>query len=214
MTIQDLYTRYQIMPQLSEHMRRVAGVGQLILGGWKDQINTDLIMRTLLLHDIGNMAKFDLTDEGQKKLGSNYIADLPYWRSVQATFWDKYGHDAHEATITIINEIGGQDDVSQVLTDEHDTYVANSRGILQSPIAEQVLLYCDARVTPEGVVPLKVRIADLARRYAARDNRDLSWFDFLYELEDQVQTMTTTDLQNITKASVEPLLDKLLTYVI
>jgi hypothetical protein len=210
MTIQDLYTKYQIMPQLSLHMRRVAGVGQLILDGWGGEIDRDLTMRALLLHDMGNLVKFDLTDAGQKKFALPSAMDLPHWRNTQEEFWTKYGHEAHEATIAILKEIG-QDDVVAVLQEDHVGYAHGYESVfLKQGWSARIVGYCDVRVTPSGVVPMKDRIADLQERYG----RELSWYNFLYELENGIRGMTSTDLDVITEESVAPLLDELLTYTI
>lgn len=211
MQIRDLYAQYQIMPQLSLHMRRVAAVGQLILAGWRSKIDLDLVMRTLLLHDMGNIIKFDLVNRDAKIFGE--IDDVERWIRVQKEYFAKYGRNVHEATIKIIAEFGNED-VRKVLSDEHDVYEHDPKQILSRSPYEQLLLYCDARVTPQGVCPISVRIDDLVKRYGSYDQRDAKWFAFFYDLESQIQAQTSTDLGAITEKLVEPLLDKLLTYTI
>ncbi len=208
MTIQDAYSRYEIMPQLSLHMRRVAGVGKLILDGWREPIGHDTVMRTLLLHDMGNIVKFDLTEAGQRKLKSAEPEDLPRWRDIQAKYWKAYGKSAYEATLAIVKELH-QEDLVEIYQADHEGYAKSYPALLldQSPTV-QILAYCDVRVVPSGVVPMKERIADLQRRYG----RDLSWYDFLYQLEESVGAMTTTPLSSITEQSVAPFLPSLLQY--
>lgn len=211
MTIKDIYAKYQIMPQLATHMLRVAGVGKLILDGWKDTIDRDLVMKTLLLHDMGNITKFDLSDEWQKKMsGMESIRNLLHWRSVQQASWKKYGRDTHGTTNTIVAELG-QQDVLAVLEQEHSGYTSgDERQILRQSDAAQMLAYCDVRVTPAGVVSMRERIDDLQARYG----RELSWYDFLCDLEENIRAKTTTSLDQINEASVEPFFDELLTYTI
>lgn len=210
MTIEEIYSKYQIMPQLSLHMRRVAGVGKLILDGWNGEIDRDLVIRTLLLHDMGNIVKFDLTEAGQKKLKSAELVDLPHWRQVQQKFWDKYGRDTHEVTKQINQELG-QHDVIAVMEQDHVGYANGYPDqLLNQSWPAKILGYCDVRVTPIGVVPMKTRIEDLYHRYG----RELSWYDFLYNLEEKVKQMTTTDLTAITEEAVAPFFDEWLTYTI
>jgi hypothetical protein len=210
MTIESIYAQYQIMPQLSLHMRRVASVGQLILNGWQGDLNRDLVMRTLLLHDMGNLVKFDLSEAGQQKLRSADPAELPLWREVQLKFWDTYGRDTHTATQKILNGLG-QHDAAKVLEEEHAAYSGpNPMSILDQSFAAQILLYCDMRVTPQGVVTLHERASDLAHRYS----RPIEEFSYLNAVEERIQQCTTTGLATITEASVQPFLDKLLTYTI
>ncbi len=209
MQIKQIYEKYQIMPQLATHMLRVAGVGKLVLAGWQGEIDSDLVIRTLLLHDMGNITKFDLSDQWQQKMhGTDPTLDLPYWRAVQQASWEKYGKDTHSTTQAIVAELG-QQDVLTILEQEHSGYAsADAKQILSQPNAAQILAYCDVRVTPAGVVPMRVRIADLQARYG----RALSWYDFLYALEESVRGKTTTHLDQINEASVEPFFEELLRY--
>ncbi len=208
MQIKQIYEQYQIMPQLATHMLRVAGVGKLILDGWHGEIDCDLVMKALLLHDMGNLAKFDFSNEGQKKQKSAELVDLPYWRTQQAFFWAKYGKQAHEATIAILKELG-QGEVISVLEQDHVGYANGYPAqLIQQDAPARIVGYADVRVTPVGVVSMKDRIADLYRRYG----RELSWYDFLYTLEKDVAAMTTTDLVAITEASVEPYFEEFLSY--
>lgn len=208
MLIREIYQKYQIMPQLSLHMRRVGGVGKIIMSGWKETIDQDLVLRVLLLHDVGNIVKFDLSEEGQKKLKSTTSVDLPYWRQVQQEFWAKYGQDAHEVTKQIVAELK-QDDVNSVMEQDHMTYHSDDRRqILDQPWPAQLLQYADTRVIPSGVVTLKERIADLCRRY----NQPIASFAYMYDLERGIAARTTINLETIGELDVKPLFDELLTY--
>lgn len=204
MLIRDIYLKYEIMPQLETHMLRVAGVGKIILGGWKSTIDRDLVMKTLLLHDMGNIVKFDLVSQIIP------IENIEYWRKVQAEWWDRYGKDAHNVTKHIVAELG-QNEVNKIMDNEHAGYVGDDPAkLLEQDWPEKILSYCDVRVTPSGVVPMPVRIADLQKRYG----RELSWYDFLYKLEEQLKPQTTVDLNSVTEERVSSLFDELLTYTV
>lgn len=60
-TISQIYDRYQVLPALQLHMLRVAAVAQLICSSHHRALPTDHIISCCLLHDIGNILKFDLT---------------------------------------------------------------------------------------------------------------------------------------------------------
>jgi hypothetical protein len=136
------------------------------------------------------------------------IDNIDKWRAVQKKYWRKYGRDTHVTTTAIVGEIG-EDEVNQVLEQEHAGYLSGETSrLLSQDWPAQILAYCDVRVVPTGVVPLKERIADLHTRYG----RELEWYDFLYKLEQQVREMTTTNLEEVTEEKVEPFFEKLLEY--
>lgn len=202
MNIAQVYEIYQIMPQLSIHMRRVAGVGKLILDGWQGEIERDLVIKSLLLHDMGNIVKFDLTNPLMP------IDNLPYWVQVQENFWKKYGRDTHQVTKAIIAELK-QDSVNRVMDEEHEGYsTGDTSQLLDKDWPAKILAYCDVRVIPAGVTTLKGRIEDLSTRYG----KPIEWYNFLYKLEDDIKQMTSTDLDKINEASVSPYFDQWLTY--
>ena len=147
------------MPQLATHMLRVVGVGKIILSGWKENIDRDLVMRTLLLHDMGNIVKFDLVDQIMS------IENIEHWRTVQKEWLDKYGKNAHVATTKIVAELE-QDDANEVMEREHAGYVSdNPAKLLEAGMARKILSYCDVRSSTCGSKPMKERIADLQTRY-------------------------------------------------
>lgn len=204
MQIKQVYDKYQIMPQLATHMLRVASVGKFVLSGWKEEIDTDLVTRTLLLHDMGNILKFDLENPLVP------IENIEYWRNIQNQWIDKYGSNVHNTTISILKELN-QDKAAEVLEEEHSVYSTDDKmGILNNSWPAKILAYCDVRVTPYGVVTMKERIDDLQKRYG----RNLDWYDFLYRLESDIKMATDTDLDSITEELAKPLFDELLTYTI
>lgn len=188
MQIRDLYKHYQVMPQLQTHMLRVAGIVKLIT---KDQ---DSIL-TALVHDLGNIVKFDNLDEA--------------WSKVQKECVAKYGRDAHVATAKMLEE-AGLDKLKKLVEEESEFY----RNIMQiddfskANLPAVLTLYGDSRVAMGGVVTLEERIVDLETRYGEHRN-DRVWGP---KLEAYVQTLTDTDIRAIKESDVEPLFDELLTY--
>ncbi len=204
MRIQEIYEKYQIMPQLVTHMLRVAGVGIKILEGWSDEIDQGLVTKALLLHDMGNLVKFDLS----KNLMP--IENIEKWKILQSEWREKYGSDAYQATMKIMDELG-EKEVATILEEEHAGYYAGDTGlIIKQSWPAKILAYADMRVTPAGVVPLVERIADLHSRYGG----EIAWYGFLYELEVDIKRMTITDLAAITEKEILPSIDNLLKLVI
>ena len=58
--ITDIYEKYKIMPLLAMHQIRVAAVAMMICDSLSVPIDKDSVIKACLLHDIGNIIKFDL----------------------------------------------------------------------------------------------------------------------------------------------------------
>jgi hypothetical protein len=190
MTIRELYQKYHIMPQLEKHQLRVGAIVALIT---KDR---DSIL-TALVHDMGNIVKFQNID--------------PAWRSIQETYIQKYGSDANEATIKILEDAKLLQ-LKEYVAQESDFYKNRMKVTDYSAVSLPALLtlYADSRVAFNGVVSLEDRIVDLETRYQTyRDDR--IWGP---KLEAYVQNLTDRDIRSITEADVVPLFDELLSYTI
>ena len=205
MTIKDLYDRYEIMPQLATHMLRTAGIAKIITDGWEDKKLAKTCVTACLLHDMGNMAKFDLT----RPLVP--ITDIDMWRERQQTFWQKYGHEAHAATYAILEELGMQE-YSGYLKEEAEVYETRM-GIpdfASHSRSAMLVLYADLRVDPTGVVSMVARIDDLVRRYSS-PRVESTWG---IVLENYIQSLAKVDVAHITESDVIPFFDELLTYTL
>ncbi len=160
MTIQHIYDQYRLMPNLQIHQYRVAGVAKLVCGAIPDQVDTNEVIQASLLHDMGNMIKFDLGrfPEFLEPQG------LVYWMKVQKEFKKKYGMDEHQATFAIAREVGVSDRVFELISAVGFDEIKDdfNSGDLSKMICE----YADCRVSPMGVVSLDERLADLEKRYA------------------------------------------------
>jgi hypothetical protein len=150
-SINEIYARFNIMPSLQKHMRRVAAVGALILSGEDSRINKNDVIAALLLHDIGNIVKFRLGDE------------LASWQKIQQETIAKYGSVDHEATEKMVKDLGVNKRVAWLIS---EMVFENLLQVIDSNDRElKICLYADQRVAPYGVVSLQERFADLRRRY-------------------------------------------------
>lgn len=208
MKTRTLYQKYHIMPQLETHMLRVAGVGKLVAQAWKSKCDIEYVTQLCLVHDLGNIVKFDLRENiDRTKFGE--IENLKYWQDVQASYWSKYGHDAHEATISILKEADLAKFVSPI-NEEAKLYFAEAKEseLAESDLGSIILMYSDCRVTPGGVTTYRERINDLAKRYGAKSN---TWTEWTHWFDEWIQTQVSIDLSRIDEGSVSPLFDELLT---
>jgi len=196
MRISGLYAKYEIMPELATHMLRVAGVGKIITESWQDRELARKSVLACLVHDLGNLAKF--------KLEPKYQAE---WGPKQVKLWERWGHDAHDATYGILRELGLDEYVGCLLA-EAEFYAGKAEEIdmAKTPKPALIVLYADLRVAINGVVTLEERIEDLKRRYQ-NDRVESRWGK---SLEEYMQTLTTVNLQSITEESVTPFFDELL----
>ena len=64
MHILRIYKKYFIPLNLQKHMLKTAGVGKIICDSSNLKLNKTVIVTTLLLHDMGNILKFDVENTG------------------------------------------------------------------------------------------------------------------------------------------------------
>lgn len=203
--IEDVYEEYYIMPQLKEHMYRVASVANYICDHLPLTIDKKSVITASLLHDMGNIIKFDLN----KFPEFNEPKGITYWETVKKNYIEKYGNDTHKATIEIALEIGTSLRVLELL---------NSIGFGKSisayesgEIEKMICIYADMRVTPRGIVSLKERLADLESRYNtnpdAKKGKELQdIYLSLYRIEEKIFNDMNIKPNEITDEVCEPLI--------
>ena len=192
--ISEIYKQYDIMPNLQEHQLRVAGVAQLICDNLNLQqsdpqqsIDRDAIITTCLLHDMGNIIKFNLGHFPEFRAEKG----LEYWQRVKDEYIAKYGPEEHIATHMIVKEIGVSAEVESYLD---RIGFSNLDKALDNPsLGQKICSYADMRVGPHGVISIEQRVADGIKRYAATSHVIASGkAPFLAEcLKDVFQPQTT-----------------------
>lgn len=198
--IEKIYKAYNIPPHLQHHMQTVAGIGSAIAGHWispKHKVDASLITQTLLLHDMGNIIKFDFTS---KKFPQTQHSD--FWISVQKKFIETYGKNEHNATLKIAREIEVSDKVVNCLQS-----MSRWREELSNDSSDwslKIAVYSDFRVGPDGITSVDKRIDDLIERY---NERESSFWSNVVEannirsdaknLEKKIQNNIDIDLQNV-----------------
>ncbi len=158
MTIKEIYKKYKVLPLLQQHLVRVAFVGKTIAVKIPEITNTDNIVKACLLHDIGNIIKFNLTTipEAVEPEG------LQYWEQVKQEFVSKYGDDEVEATHAIIKELGISEEIKTLI---FSFGTRNVKEVTESGEIERMIVnYSDHRVAPFAIESLKERIEDQHKR--------------------------------------------------
>ena len=210
MNILEIYNNYQIMPQLQQHQLRVAGVAFSICQELGSKVSTKDVLTACLLHDMGNILKFDLESElipGQFEPQGKY-----FWQMVKGIYKEKYGPDEHTATSAITKEIGASEKVISLI---------NSIGFFQAienseseNLEVKICSYSDMRVDPWGVVSLEERLKDLRKRYQENRqqedlNKTLEFESALRIIEKQLFTGLELKPENITEPALQTQIEKL-----
>jgi putative nucleotidyltransferase with HDIG domain len=185
--ITDIYEEYQIPRPLQEHQLRVAGVASILCDNSTVNIDSDSVIKACLLHDMGNIIKFDFSKEQPE--GAE-LDDLDYWKGIQKKFIETYGREHHEATATIAREIGVSEEMVSFIDAVGYDNVCNHTQ--EHSLELKICAYSDVRVKPNGVVPLNERLRDFHKRYENRKTDVYSQQDQLKkdecfrELENQI----------------------------
>lgn len=211
--IKHIYQDYQIPPNWQEHMVFTASLGKIICQNWvKEKFNQDLVVTALLLHDIGNIVKFNLEPGAP-----NLLMDqdkINYWRQVQKKFRKKYGLRADQANLAIIEELRPYPKIKKIMEEHYFEFIPkiNER---EKDWESKIVFYCDLRFDPAGITSIKDRIKDLQNRYKDRDDtwRDQKKFrsrvNNCLQLEKQLNQLTTIDLEKISQDEIDQLAEKL-----
>lgn len=163
MKILEIYQKYQIMPQLAEHQLRVAAVAGLMLDHLSLVLDKNEILAACLLHDMGNIVKFDLRVTEKLFPGDFQDQSLMHWQQVQREFVSRYGNGSHNVTAKIIKELGVSGRIFALVD---CVGFEQGRDNAQSPdFGKKICAYSDMRVMPRGVCSLEERMVDLRVRY-------------------------------------------------
>jgi hypothetical protein len=134
--------------------------GNLTLTPALSQREREDVVLACLLHDMGNILKFDLT---KTKSLLNVDIDLEFWQKVKEEYIQKYGADEHHAALKIAKDIGVTSRVIELIDCiGFDTGQTNAES---ADFCKKICAYSDMRVGPMGIISLEQRLADLRVRY-------------------------------------------------
>ncbi len=207
--LHQIYSQYKIMPNLQLHQLRVAAVGQMIAESIPGFDETKEVVTTCLLHDMGNIIKFNL----------NYFPEflepegLAYWQKVKDEYIEKYGIDEHHATQSIIAELVQSENIKAYANQVGFTKLEETEG--DQSLAKKICAYSDMRVGPHGVISVEERLAEGRKRYAGRTDKAIATDRYdvlantLREVERQVFAKSTIRPEYISDEAVNKKLEEL-----
>jgi hypothetical protein len=200
--IEFIYQKYEIPPNLQLHMKRVAALAKLIANNWQadESINSEVIIDACLLHDLGNIIKFDFVNFPEL-LGAE-IKNLEHWKAVKDRMISLYGSDEDLATVKIVRELNVSDEVLFIVENwgfRNFTRIAQSNNWNW-----KIAVYADHRISPSGIVTLKQNLENKQRRYSLSktnashisDQAEILFRSAL-EVEVEIQKRTKLDLQMV-----------------
>ncbi len=238
MSILDIYKKYQIMPRLGEHQLRVAAVAEFICEHWERGLSQNLtqpspkatagdartvaetnldidrenIVAACLLHDMGNIVKFDL--RVTEKLFPDDFKDgsMAHWEKVKQEFIGKYGANSHNATVKIIKEIGVSPRIFELVD-----CVGFEQGVDNAEsgdFGKKICAYCDMRVMPHGVCSMSRRMEDFKARYrdhkeGAQEEERKVFEEALRKIERQIFEHCNIKPEDITETAIADIREKL-----
>lgn len=203
MDIQEIYNKYKLMPNLQLHQLRVATVGKIICDSIPNFKETKDVIGACLLHDMGNIIKFDL----------NYYPNFlkpegfEYWQKIKEEYIQKYGKDEHIATQKIISELTDSRKIKEYADQVGFSKLQETKE--DSSLAKKICAYSDMRVGPHGIITIEERVIDGKKRYEGREDKSMNLNQYeiltnaLGEIEEQIfktstilPTYITNDLIN------------------
>lgn len=188
MTLQEIYTKYTIPPNLVRHQIEVAAVGKYVCDHWTGpEVDTDLIVRTLLLHDLGNIIKFFRPFMGELE------PQATYWEGIQADFIVRYGSSPDEATYKILEEL----QFMKILENLQHMKMVWEKPNEEASWEARICEFADTCVTPIGIQGFETRMQDLANRYG--HTQDTSVYQAMKHNADLVLENVDTDLADLSK---------------
>lgn len=159
--ITDIYKEYKIMDILQMHQLRVAAVVNLICKNLNIEIGKDILIKTALLHDMGNVIKFDLAQT--KEIFGFSDEEINKIGEIKNEYIQKYGGDEHEATVKIIKELGLDEEIVRIAGENSFSNMClHKEG---NDMYLKIMHYADGRVGPNGVLSYNQRMDDANERY-------------------------------------------------
>lgn len=123
MTIQAVFSRFSIPLNLQQHMLRVGAVGQLIVDSFNQpNFEPDLVVKTLLLHDLGNILKFNF--DRPELLDPTDRFRIQELKAIQTSVRNRFGSNTDQATLEMIKEVTDEDRIVKLCATSHGEHLA------------------------------------------------------------------------------------------
>lgn len=201
MKINEIYEKYKIIDNLREHQKRVAAVASFFAEKLAQE-DKDKITTAALLHDMGNILKFnfDIFPEFFEKEG------VQYWKNIKQEYVVKYGTDEHEATKKIIDEIGVSQEIHELVDNLGFMQAVGVRD--EGDIRKMIMIYADQRVLPKKIGSLKERFEDGQKRYNFTEKQQ-DMIDALYDIEKTLCEKANIEPEEVNDATMQGRIEEL-----
>ena len=197
------------MPNLQEHMLRVAAVASIICDNFERPLDKESVISACLIHDVGNIIKFKQYlpfEKSETKKPSR-------WEKVRAEFIKKYGNNEYKATYKILEEVGISRRVLKLVKAISFRHAGKT---FISPYYEvKICGYSDMRVAPQGVLSLTQRLDEGVKRNTTLRTSKFSqkmlqvYISIWEKIEKQIFTRCKIKPGDITEEKVKPLIENL-----
>ena len=206
MNILKIYEQYDIPKNLQLHMLRVAAVGKIICDHASIQsIDSNLIIKTLLLHDMGNIIKFNFRNTSM--FSPEDSVKIESYKTTQTEFVSKYGSDADVATLQIIKEITSDEQIFELCKNCHGQMA--HRYVTGEFWNEKICYYADMRIGLHGILSVDQRFDDLKQRYPNELEKLEDYHIACKKIETRIQDMCDQNLQMLDDTILESEFDAL-----
>ena len=215
MKINEIYDKYKIPKILRNHMYRVAAVGSIICDSLSKDIflDKDVVIKTSLLHDMGNLIKIYMVDSSFIQNGEREILEKD-----RDKFLLKYGNEEHIVTQNILKEIGVSENILEIYNNLGSSKILLT--LKSNDWYRKICSYADFRVDPNGIVSVTKRFNEIMERYEGK-NHILANIEKTKQkkkdaliLESQIQEKCSINLSSIDNTLIEKQLIKLKEYKI
>ncbi len=196
------------MPNLQLHQMRVASVAWQICDSLLVNIDRESVVIACLLHDMGNIVKFDLNHFPKY----NEPEGIDYWQKVKDYYISKYGKDEHIVSFKIAQELELSEKILNLIIKTDPHIVLEIRNC--DNLAEKICNYADQRVNPYEIVSIKERNDEAKERYknhphAFDDEHSNFFLKNMKDIEEQIFSHSKIKPEDIDNESIKIYLEKL-----
>ena len=196
------------MSNLVMHQIRVAAVAMQICESLDIEIDKESIVKACLLHDMGNIIKFqlDIFPEWNKPEG------VEYWQMVKDEYISKYGTNEHSASVAIALELGVTSHICDLINCVDSSFA--DKIVKEDDFEKKICAYADNRVSPYGIVSVEEHSLNAKERYknhpqAFTEEARLFFIENVHIVENQIFSHSNIKPEDINNDSIIFYLEKL-----
>jgi hypothetical protein len=195
------------------HQLRVAAVAKQICESLNIEIDKEVIIKTCLVHDMGNIIKSNLP------VFPDFLEPegLEYWEAVKKGYISKYGNNEHEATVKILQELNLPTNIVEFAN--HNRFSLLCDHAYGKDLALKIIHYSDMRVCPHGVISYEERMNEAGKRYknhpqSIEEIERLKLVECGRDIEKQIFAHSNIKPEDITDESVAEMIEELKSFEI